>query len=515
MHKILFRELFLNASYFYLSTLISLLTILPQLLLSQKQMHTYLLFGALLLLVSIPKFSKVIFSIFVVYINISNVLITHIAFHWGYVVPDIRPRIEVAFLTPSYEASEYVSHYIDFRDYGVFIYTVIVLFLLYRFIKYHTRSYKIFKIIGIGVAFLTILSMSYYINPMKEMEPFNVPYEVYSVLEDKEKIDQMMHERTKFVQNIKIIKAPLEHQYYDKIVVVMGESANKYHMGLYGYKYNTTPFLSSLQNKRGLYVFNAISPTNQTRFSIPIDLTQADVHNFERKFIHSTSIITDFKGNGYKTYWISNQGRAGKNDSTIASIAYEANLTYFANLNYLDAKKDETLLEYLKTLRTSEQKEMFFIHLMGSHSDYVNRYDHTTALFKNPKNMIQEYDNSIHYTDYILGKIVERFKNQKVLIIYLSDHGENISIDNNGHGFLPSHRDEYSVPFVIYSSVKNPRLDEIKNENKKGHINLENFNYLVEYISGISDQKRLSFSSDVISVEPNNIWTFEDMDFYN
>jgi hypothetical protein len=71
------------------------------------------------------------------------------------------------------------------------------------------------------------------------------------------------------------------------------------------------------------------------------------------------------------------------------------------------------------------------------------------------------------------------------------------------------------VPFVIYSNVKNPRIDEIKKDNQKAYINLENFNFMVQYISGISDEKRLSFSSDVISVEPDNIWDFEDMDFYN
>ena len=515
MHKTLFGELSFNKQYFYLSILISILTFLPQILFSQKEMHTLLLCLALLVLVGIPKFSKILFAIFVIYINIANVLIGHIAFHWGYVVPDITPRIEVAFLTPSYEASEYISHYLDHRDFILFFYTLFVLFLLYKFMKHYTHSYRVLKIIGAGVSLLGLLSILYFTNPLKEMEPFNVPCEVCNVINEKEKIDRLMFERTKYIQTLKLTKAAKEHQLYDKIVIIMGESVNKNHMALYGYDQNTTPFFSSLQHDKNFYVFNTISPTNQTRFSIPIDLTDANVSDFENRFVHSCSILTNFKANDYKTYWISNQGRAGKNDSTIASMAYEANITYFANLNYLDAKTDDTLLTYLKTLKNSPEKEMYLIHLMGSHADYVNRYDHATALFKKPKNMIQEYDNSIHYTDYILSKIFEHFKGQKVLLIYLSDHGENISIDNNGHGFLPSYKDEYSVPFVIYSSVKNPKIDEIKRDNKKGYINLENFNYMVQYISGISDEKRLSFSPDVISVEPDNIWDFEDMDFYN
>lgn len=515
MHKTLLEELYSNKKYFFLSTLISLLTFLPQILLSQKETHTTLLYFALLILIAIPKFSKILFAVFIIYVNIFNVLIGHIALHWGYVVPDITPRIEVAFLTPTYEASEYITHYLDYRDYALFVYTLVTLFLLYRFMKHYTHSYRAMRIIGGGVAILGVLSIIYRTNPIKEMEPFSVPCEVCNVINEKEKIDRLMFERAKYIQALKLPKASKENQLYDKIVIVMGESVNKKHMALYGYDQNTTPFFTSFKENKNFYVFNTISPTNQTRFSIPIDLTDANVSNFEDKFTHSCSILTNFKANDYKTYWISNQGRAGKNDSTIASMAYEANNTYFANLNYLDAKRDDILLEYLKTLKSSQKKEMYLIHLMGSHSDYVNRYDHATALFQKPKNMIQEYDNSIHYTDYILSKIFEHFKGEKVLFIYLSDHGENISIDNNGHGFIPSYKDEYMVPFVVYSNVKNSRLDELKKENQKGVINLENFNYMVQYLSGISDTKRLSFSSDVISVEPDNIWNIEDMDFYN
>lgn len=53
-----------------------------------------------------------------------------------------------------------------------------------------------------------------------------------------------------------------------------------------------------------------ISPINQTRYSIPIDLTNATVDNFNL-FFTSKLIVTTFKKYGYKTYWLSNQGRVG------------------------------------------------------------------------------------------------------------------------------------------------------------------------------------------------------------
>lgn len=515
MKKNIQTEFYTNKLYFYFGTLISVLTIAPQLIFSPNPTHSTFLVITLFLLITIPKFSKILFSVFIIFINLSNILIGHIALHWGYVLADIKPRIEVAFLSPTYETKEYLERYIDYRDYGLILFSFFVLFLLYRFLRHFTHSYKVFRIVGAGVFVLILLSITFFINPIREFEPFSVPCEICTVMDDKNKIDEILKGREEYIRHIKILKANRKNQLYDKIVIVMGESVNKSHMGLYGYRFPTTPFLTSLQNNKKLYVFNAIAPTNQTRYSIPIDLTEANVHYYENRYLHSCSVLTNFKANRYETYWISNQGSVGKNDSSIASMAYEANTSFYANVNYLDAKTDDVLLDYLNKLQTNSNKEMYLLHLMGSHSDYINRYKKETALFKDAKNIVEEYDNSIHYSDYILSQIYEKFKKEKLLLIYLSDHGENINLENNGHGFLPPFKDEYTVPFVIYSNVKNPRLDEIYKDNKKGYFNLENFNFIVQYVSGISNHKELSYSHDVMAVDPSNVFNFDTLDFYN
>lgn len=504
-----------NKSYFYFGALVSLLTLIPQLLFSPNQIHSVFLGITFLLLVIIPKFSKILFSLFIIFINFSNILIGHIALHWGYAIPDIKPRIEVAFLSPLYESKEYIANYVDYRDYGLVLFTCVVLFLLYTFMRHFTHSYKVFKAIGLGVFVSILIAVSFYINPIKEMEPFSVPNEFITVMDEKDKIDTILREREQYIGQIKIVKANKKEQIYDKIIVIMGESVNKNHMSLYGYTHPTTPFFDSLKKSHHLYVFDAIAPTNQTRYSVPIDLTEANVHYYEKRYNHSCSILTNFKANDYETYWISNQGRVGKNDSSISSMAYEANTTFFANLNYLEAKTDQVILDYLSKLQNNSKKEMLLLHIMGSHSDYINRYKNETALFKNSNNIVEQYDNSIHYTDYIVSQIYERYKHEKLLLIYVSDHGENINLENNGHGFLPPFKDEYMVPFVIYSNVKNPRLDELYLDNKKGYFNLENLNSMVQYVSGISIRKNLSFSHDVMAVEPSHIYNFDRLELYN
>ncbi len=79
---------------------------------------------------------------------------------------------------------------------------------------------------------------------------------------------------------------------------------------------------------------------------------------------------------------------------------------------------------------------------------------------------------------------------------------------------MPPYKDEYDVPFVIYSSIKNPRLDELYKENKKGYFNLENFNYITNYISGISDENNISYSSNIFALEPKNIFNYNNIEFY-
>ena len=513
MRHIIKSEFEKSSAYFYLSTLISVLTMAPQLILSPQCEHTYYLVITLILLMMIPKFSKILFAVFVIFIGISNIIIGHIAMHWGYGTPYIAPRIEVSLLSPAYETVEYLKNYIDDRDVTLTIFTLFTFFLLYRFLRHFSHSYKTLKIIALGTTTAILVAVSFYINPLKVFEPFSIPYEYYNAANNGD-YNKIPLERKKFLQELNITKAESKDLIYDKVIVILGESVNKHHMSIYGYKNPTDPFLSSLQKSGQLYVFNAISPTNQTIYSVPIDLTKANVHDYLNLYLHSYSILTDFKENGYGTFWISNQGRVGKYDTSITSMAYEANTTIFANLSFAYAKTDQVLLDNLDKLQKNSNKEMYLLHLMGSHAGYKERYSEDSALYKNASTMDEEYDNSIHYTDYIISEVLKRFKDQKLLLIYLSDHGEVVNLRKNGHGFLPPFKDEYEIPFVIYSNVKNPRLEQLLKENKKGHFNLENFNYMVEYISGISKEKKISFSDDVIAVEPENIFHYRELKFY-
>ena len=67
---------------------------------------------------------------------------------------------------------------------------------------------------------------------------------------------------------------------------------------------------------------------------------------------------------------------------------------------------------------------------------------------------VAEYDNSIYYTDLILGRIIDvvNAAQRSTIMIYFSDHGENIYDDNDN--FLGRDTRHVEVPFLIYANSK-------------------------------------------------------------
>ncbi|MDD2789363.1 MAG: phosphoethanolamine transferase [Sulfurimonas sp.] len=505
-----------NKNYIYLSYLLSFLTMLPQLIASALSDVEHLLFLGILffVLIFISKFHKLLFAIFVIYINLTNILIGHIFFHWGYAKADIGPRIEVSAISPLYESVEYLMTYIDYRDILLLVYTFFVLAFLYKILVHYRHSFRFIRFLGFIVATSTIVAFSYYSNPLQEHEPLSIPNKYIYAQQHTEIFDK----RSQYLESLESAVVENNASIYDKIIIIQGESVNKHHMSIYGYAKKTTPYFSALKAKKKIYVFNAIAPTDQTRFSMPILHSQASVHDYEEAFVHSRSIVGEFRLHNYKTYWISNQGEAGEHDTSISSMAQEADVRHFENLDYISAQTDEALLPYIVDIRNNADKELYFIHLMGSHADYDKRYSKTNMLFSDPQNIQEEYDNSIHYTDSILETLfahfTQKFADKKILIVYLSDHGEIVHKSRHGHGFMPPFKEEFDIPFVLYSNIKNSRIEELYKKNKKHYFNLENLTSMIAFINGLSDDANISTSKDVFALAPENIFDYDTLKFY-
>ncbi len=497
-----FSEISDNKNYFLLSLLISVYIFIPYYFIIMSLIYGIAVLVSMIILFMLSKTNKTIFLLFSIISLFFSTIILHVITHWG--TKSLVSRIEVASLSPQSESIEYLATYINKTDIIVAVYFILGSFLIYKFFSKCKHSYKLVKTLSMSLLLIIIFALIS-VDKINKVLPYFYVDKYLNVI-DVEKLQK----RNEYIRNnIQISSNRLE---YDKIVIVMGESASKWHMNLYGYENNTTPFLNSLINSEYASKYNVIAPTNQTRYSVPIDLTPANVNNFNA-FFTEKSIVTTFKEYGYKTYWISNQGAVGLHENFITSIAKEADVTKMANAIYEDAKDDNILIKYLNTLDTDkEEKEVYFFHLMGSHASYSARYPKDSALFKNPKNIIEEYDNSIHHTDEILNEIYNKFKDTKLLLMYLSDHGEVVTTKKNGHGYSPAYQEEYEIPLIIYSSINNERLLKLQNKNKNLILNIKSFNYLAEYVAGIDvNISNISYSEEVFTLEPANIINYNKL----
>jgi|SaaInlStandDraft_1057018.scaffolds.fasta_scaffold00034_16 heptose-I-phosphate ethanolaminephosphotransferase len=250
-------------------------------------------------------------------------------------------------------------------------------------------------------------------------------------------------------------------------VIVLGESTSRSHMGLYDYSRSTTPKLNSLEDD--LIVYNdVISPHAHSIASITKLFTLGNYEYPEK--IGDGSIIQLANKVDFETVWLSNQRPIGIYESLITKIALSSNKSKFLTTTYgvHNKVKDAELLPELDAVLSegSSSKKFIVIHLTGTHFNYKNRYPDTFNIFKDTPfsnypsdenfKIINDYDNAVLYTDYVVSEIIHKIKalNTKSFVLYLSDHGEELFKDHNmaGHNEDISTQDMYDVPFLLWQS---------------------------------------------------------------
>jgi glucan phosphoethanolaminetransferase (alkaline phosphatase superfamily) len=257
-------------------------------------------------------------------------------------------------------------------------------------------------------------------------------------------------------------------------VMVIGETSRRANWSLFGYARNTSPRLDAIKND--LIVFDhATSNATNTILSLPLTLTRASAADWNRAR-GEKSILALLREAGFETHWISNQERSDVISNPITQIADDAQFSSFtADLPLLerDAGLDSNLIgRIIETVKKAPQdaKLAIVVHMEGSHFGYKDRYPKSFERFTNgqgsprPLNdwqqrLVDEYDNSILFTDTNLGAIIEGLGACECAagLVYFSDHGERLfeggpSDGEFGHGFPSVAREEIEVPLFFWLS---------------------------------------------------------------
>lgn len=253
------------------------------------------------------------------------------------------------------------------------------------------------------------------------------------------------------------------------IVIVVGESANSSNMSLYGYELATTPELDNINDKLIIFT-DVIGSSTITSYNMNRILTFLSDSKPPEDGHKQPMLFSLMKQAGYYTAWLSNQEKSGLwGNSTVAMVSMADDVRFVGGISSDDAtlqKYDSLLLPELSDVLNSGEKAKFIgLHLMGSHTQYRRRYPATFARFTadsvkstvSGRNLTPsqaatraEYDNSIRYTDWLLGCIIREISasSRPTLLIYFSDHGENVYDD--GGNYRGRDEKHVEVPFIIY-----------------------------------------------------------------
>ena len=361
-----------------------------------------------------------------------------------------------------------------------------------------------------------------------QLYPVNVCYNLYLAFERNAASENYREASRDFKFDARSEHSATAPEVY---VMVVGETARAHNFSLYGYPRNTNPLLSKTP---GIKAFpNVTTQSNTTHKSVPMLLSAASAEDFERLF-HEKGILAAFKEAGFHTVFISNQL---PNHSFIDFLGEQADEHYF--LKKEDASQgnhyDEDLLQKLDEIlpladasssahyHYRYRKLFVVLHSYGSHFNYQERYPRSFAYFKpdskseakpeNRRDLLNAYDNTIRYTDYILHGIIERLQKWEGVqtktdgvydqptsaMLYTSDHGENI-FDVERSLFLhaaPKASDyELHVPFIIWTSAgfskQYPDILKALGENRSKQVqsSLSAFHTMLG-IGGIQTRYRL------------------------
>ena len=320
----------------------------------------------------------------------------------------------------------------------------------------------------------------------------------------------------KFIKDINVSK-PSKDRQIQNIVLIVGESVQRNLMQIYGYYLPNTPNFALLQQQKpqNFFVFdNVISSQATTYESLSQVLSLANQDNTQKAWYEHLNLIDAMKLGGYKSINISNQERFSLFSKASTTIFGRCDELYYTSLSsyFENSKPDEAILPILdKVFQSHSDKSLFLsLHLMGNHAVYYNRYPQDFAHFqasdiqgKRGQKVIAEYSNALLYTDFVLNEVIKRFENSDSIIIYLSDHGEDV-YDSGEEYVLHSdskiNRFIVEIPFIVYVSdefrLKHPELyARIKEAVKKPFMSDDLMHALIDLagfnIDGFEAQRSL------------------------
>lgn len=273
-----------------------------------------------------------------------------------------------------------------------------------------------------------------------------------------------IHQFKKNEKEILLPDATIKDNQKSVVILVIGESARSENFSLYGYPKNTNPLLSKTPN---VSHFNATSDATYTTAGVKsiVEHENTDeLYEILPNYLYRNNVDVIWR----TTNW---------GEPPVHIKNYQNREALMPNCKGDDCDYDGILLSGLKEqiLASKKNKILIVLHTSTSHGPtYSKKYPAKFEIFKPVCNsvelgncshteLVNAYDNTIVYTDYLLANVIEDLKQlqeYKSAMIFVSDHGESLGENNLYMHGLPrsiAPKQQYEIPFIVWTSDNSAR----------------------------------------------------------
>ena len=243
------------------------------------------------------------------------------------------------------------------------------------------------------------------------------------------------------------------------VVLVIGESARNANFQLYGYQRDTNPLLSK---QEGLKVYQATACATYTTAGTKAILEpkdSGDLYELLPNYAFRTGVDVSWRTSNW-----------GEPPIHIDEYLTDTDLSdlYQGKSNDYDDILYYGLRERIES--SKKDKVLIILHTSTSHGPkYADKYPKEFEVYKPVAKNIEEgeknigmlinaYDNTIRYTDFLLNSLINTLREMKdwhSAMIFISDHGESLGENKMFMHGLPmklAPKVQYEIPFLVWTS---------------------------------------------------------------